>query len=279
MFILKYGSLAHILSIVTPIILIVIFYFFLRNKTQKTQKVVIFILIMINVLQHLLKSYVWFPLYHGIFDLRNSSFCNVCASLILLSPIAFLSKSSSFKDSIFFIGTLSGIMSLWIISIYNGHTILTIDYLRYFSCHALLMVTSTLPVFLGLQTVRVENFWKVGLFFLGVEAIVFLDNFIILGFENSFDFNKAYNIVYNENQLNIMHGISKESIKNTPFEILNIPYMIDDETLTYIPVLWSAPALYPFVSNFALLISTILSKIKIKSKYLAKDIKQYKLVK
>lgn len=269
MFILKWGSLGHILSIVLPIILIAISYLILRKRSEKTQRIVILVMMLINVAQHLLKPYVWYPLYHGIYDIRNISFCNICATSILLSPIIFICKNEAFKDAQFYIGILGGILSLWIISVQYGNSVLSIEYIRYFSCHTLLMITSSLPVLLGLQTLKLRNFWKVGLLFLMYETIVFFDNLIILSFENNFDWNYAYSVVYAENQLFICHATSQESLKNTPLKNFHLKYVIDDGTCTYIPILWSAWAIYPFVCGFVLFTMWICSKIKLNNNYLA----------
>ena len=269
MFILKWWSFGHIMSIILPIILIAIIYLILRKRKEKTQRIVIFVLMLINVAQHLLKPYVWYPLYHGVYDIRNISFCNICATSILLSPIIFICKNDAFKDACFYIGILGGIMSLWIVSVEYGISIFHIEYIRYFSCHTLLMITSALPVLLGLQTLKLRNFWKVALIFLMYEAIVFLDNFIILSFENNFNWTYAYNVVYEENQLFICHATSKESLKNSPLKDFDMKYVIDDGTCFYIPVLWSAPAIFPFVSGFTLLTMWISSKIKLNNHYLA----------
>ncbi len=266
---LKYGSLGHILSIVLPILFIIGLYFLLKNKSQKTQKIVILVLIGINVLQHLFKSWVWYPLYHGVFDFRNISFCNVCASAILLSPVAFLCRSKSLKDAQFFFGILGGVVSMWIISVEAGIYIFSWEYIRYFTCHAILMVTSALPVLLGLHTLNMKNAWKVALYFIALEVIVFVDNFIIIAFENKFDWAFAYNTVYTENQLLICHA-PPPSVYKTAFGVdFHWKDVLDDGTCFYIPVRWRAWAMYPVLVGFIFFWTWVCTKIKLNGRYLA----------
>lgn len=274
MFILKYWSLGHFISILLPIAMIVACYFILRNRSQKTQKIVILVLILLNVLQHLLKPWVWYPLFHGVFNIRSISFYNVCATMILLSPVVFLCKSKGLKDALFFLGNLGGIMSLWFITIEYGVNILTVEFSRYFLCHAILMMTSTLPVLLGLHTLSLRNFWKVGLCFLALEAIVFVDNFIIYLFRNGFDWGKTYNQVYTENEIFICHAADQDFLKNTFLRDFHPKYVIDDGTCFYIPILWSAWAIYPVMSGFVFLVMWLLTKAKLNNHYLAEKWKK-----
>ena len=269
MFKLYYWSFGHFVSILLPIIIIAIFYLILRKRSLKTQKTVILILIFLNVIQHLFKPFIWYKLYPlETYDIRNSTFCNVCATSILLSPFMFLGKNEAFKDTGFYLGILGGIGSLWFISYLYGYSILSIDFIRYFTTHAILMTTSALPVLLGIQKLKMKNFWKVGLFFLGYETLVFLDNFIIVAFKNGFDWKSAYQLVYNENQLYIMHAPSTEIFNSKLLQQLHIKYVIDDGTCFYIPVIWSAPALYPFFCGVASLTTFVFSKIKLDGHYL-----------
>ena len=274
MLILKWWSLGHFLSIFLPMVFIAIAYLILRKRTPKTQKIVVLTLMLINVAQHLFKSWVWYPLYKGVFDLRNITFCNVCATSILVSPIIFVLKNKGLKDALFYHGLLGGIMSLWFVSVEYGVSIISLEFIRYFSCHAILMMTSILPVLLGLHTLSMKRFWVVGVCFIAAETIVFLDNFLILAFQNKMDWSYAYNKVYQENQLLIMHAPTPAVFEHTFLRDTRVKYLIDDGTCFYIPVLWSLPALLPAVSGFALLVTWLLSKIKLDGRYLAEKWKK-----
>ena len=268
MFILKYWSLGHFISIFLPILIIVGLYFLLRKRNPKTQWIVILVLIILNVIQHIFKAWVWYPMYHGKFNFRAISFYNVCACLILLSPVVFLCKNKVLKDSMFFLGALSGIMSLWFITTIYGVSILSVEFIRYFTCHAILMATSTLPVFLGLHTLNIKNFWKVGLLFFAVEAIVIIDNMSIYLVQSKFDWVASYQKAYKANEIFIYHAADQSFFKNTFARNWKIKYVIDDGTCFYIPILWSAPVVYPVITGLVWLLMKLFTKTKMNGHYL-----------
>ena len=268
MFILKYWSLGHFISIFGPILLIVGLYFLLRKRKPRTQWIVIFSLMMLNVIQHIFKAWFWYPIYHGVFDFRSISFYNVCASMILLSPVVFLCKSKTLKDALFFLGNIAGILSLWLISVEMGVNILSAEFIRYFSCHTVLMVTSSLPVLLGLHTLSLKNFWKVCLCFFALESIVIIDNMAIYLVKSNWDWAASYKIAYDANELLIYHAAPQSFFKNTFGSDFHLKYVVDDGTCFYIPILWSAPAQYPAVTLFVYLIMLLLTKVKLNGRYL-----------
>lgn len=88
-------------------------YFLLRNKTTKTQKIVLFSLLALGLLLHFLKVYI--PPYSvdEARMLRDSWFVNICGANIALFPIFFLSKNEKVKDYMFYIGIISGLLALF----------------------------------------------------------------------------------------------------------------------------------------------------------------------
>ena len=88
-------------------------YFFLRNKTTRFQKGVLFFLLALGFLLHFLKVYI--PPYSvdEARMLRDSWFVNICAANIALFPFMFFSKKESIKDYMFYIGVLSGLIALF----------------------------------------------------------------------------------------------------------------------------------------------------------------------
>ena len=87
-------------------------YFILRNKSERTQKIVLFSLLVFGLLLHFLKVYI--PPYSTdeARMLRDSWFVNICAANIALFPFFFLTKSRKLWDYMFFIGVLSGIIAI-----------------------------------------------------------------------------------------------------------------------------------------------------------------------
>ena len=88
-------------------------YFLLRNKSAKTQKIVLFSLLALGLLLHFLKVYI--PPYSvdEARMLRDSWFVNICGANIALFPFFFLSKNEKVKDYMFYIGIISGLLALF----------------------------------------------------------------------------------------------------------------------------------------------------------------------
>lgn len=257
---LTYFSLGHILSIVVPILLIGIFYIMFADSSKRVQRAFIYTLMIINVIQHIFKAWVWFPLYHGKFEIGDSFFCNICGSLIILSPFIFMSKSRALKDSLFLLGNLCSAVSIWFITVSYGINTLSVAYLRYFTCHCILMITSTLPVAFGLHDLKVKNCWVVGILFIAVEMLVFANDLIIVASKNNWDWLYSYNAFYKENPLFIAHASDIHVFDHTFMEGKMIKYVIDDGTYKYIPILWSAPVIYIFLTIFSALIFALLRR-------------------
>ena len=88
-------------------------YFLLRNKSTKTQKIVLFSLLALGLILHFLKVYI--PPYSvdEARMLRDSWFVNICGANIALFPIFFLCKNDKVKDYMFYIGVISGLLALF----------------------------------------------------------------------------------------------------------------------------------------------------------------------
>lgn len=88
-------------------------YFALRHASVKTQKIVLFSLLVFGLLLHFLKVYI--PPYsvdEGRM-LRDSWFVNICGANIALFPFMFWSKNEKVRDYMFYIGVLSGLIALF----------------------------------------------------------------------------------------------------------------------------------------------------------------------
>ena len=127
-------------------------YFFLRNKTTRFQKGVLFFLLALGFLLHFLKVYI--PPYsvdEGRM-LRDSWFVNICAANIALFPFMFFSKKESIKDYMFYIGMLSGLIALF----YPQEPLAKtnqlgeqLDIIRFYYHHWMVLAVPLLMVLLG----------------------------------------------------------------------------------------------------------------------------------
>ncbi len=103
----------YFLFLAVSALLIVGIYFLLKNKTTKTQKIVLFSLLAFGFILHFLKVYI--PPYSvdEARMLRDSWFVNICGANIALFPFLFFIKNKHIKDYMFYIGVISGLIALF----------------------------------------------------------------------------------------------------------------------------------------------------------------------
>ncbi len=152
-------------------------YFLLRNKSEKTQKWVLFGLLALGFVMHFLKVYI--PPYSvdEARMLRDSWFVNICGANIALFPFLFWSKNDKIKDYMFYIGVLSGLIALF----YPQEPIAKVDQLgeqldiiRFYYHHWMVMAVPLLMVLLGMHKLSYKRIWAapVGLLILMLFIIL-----------------------------------------------------------------------------------------------------------
>ncbi|MBQ7343812.1 MAG: YwaF family protein [Clostridia bacterium] len=127
-------------------------YFLLRNRSERTQRIVLFGILLFGLLMHFLK--VYYPPYSvdNARMLRDSWFVNICGANISLFPFIYLSKSKKAKDYMFYIGVISGLIALF----YPQEPLAKVDQLaeqldiiRFYFHHWMLLAVPLLMVLLG----------------------------------------------------------------------------------------------------------------------------------
>ena len=186
---ISYASAAHVMYILIALLIPTVLYFVLRGKSQKMQKYVIISIMLLNVFQHLFKSLIY-PQYLGFgFNALNTAY-NMCAFLILISPIALLIPIRPVRDFVFYAGSFAGIIAVIVPYWHIGEYAFTWDVIRFFICHALLFTSSVLTIALGLHKPSYKCFPFLGLgFLLGVGLVILNDVIclslgIYIGFEH-----------------------------------------------------------------------------------------------
>ena len=127
-------------------------YFLLKNRSERTQKLVLFGFLAFGLLLHFLKVYI--PPYSvdEARMLRDSWFVNICGANIALFPFLFWSKNQKIKDYMFYIGVLSGLIALF----YPQEPIAKtdqlgeqLDIIRFYYHHWMVLAIPLLMVLLG----------------------------------------------------------------------------------------------------------------------------------
>ena len=106
-----YGSPFYLASLLLALVLTLALWLVLRKCSPQCCRRVLLILSLINLLQHLLKPWIY-PHYRGQSFSYISTAYNMCATMILLLPLAFLTKSRYWKNFLFFAGAFAGISAL-----------------------------------------------------------------------------------------------------------------------------------------------------------------------
>lgn len=138
-------------------------YFLLRNKTQKTQKIVLGSILFFNLALHFTK-----PLYapynnDPMYCMENLWFINLCGTSVLLFPFIYLSKSPTAKDYMFYFGVISGALSFLYPTEALGEKILTFDLWRFYICHWIIIAVPLLMFLLKHHTISYKRIWKMPL--------------------------------------------------------------------------------------------------------------------
>ncbi len=135
----------------------------LKDKPEKTQKIVLGAILFFNLALHFLK--LTFPPYSTNPDIamREVWFVNVCATSVLFFPFIFISKSKTAKDYMVFLGIISGFLALLYPTEAIGKSVLTLDLWRFYICHGILIAVPMLTVLLGVHKLDVKRIWKMPL--------------------------------------------------------------------------------------------------------------------
>lgn len=158
--------------------LVVGLYFILKNRTQKTQKIVLFSLLLFGLILHFLKFLI--PPYSTDIDrlYRDSWFINICGANIFLFPFFFLSKNEKAKDYMFYIGVLSGLISI----LYPMEPMAKVnqaaewlDIVRFYYHHTMIWAVPLLMVVFKLHTLNYRRVLYVPTYLLAVMLFIMLN--------------------------------------------------------------------------------------------------------
>ena len=159
--IVEYFNFWHILGIFLSIGSYFFLYFLLKIKTDKTKKIILFLILIFALILHFLKVFI--PPYSTDQERLNNDiwFINICAANIFIFPFIFTSKSKGAKDYMFYIGLLSGLISV----LYPMEPVLKgdaqaselLDVIRFYIHHTILWVVPLLMVTLKLHKITYKS--------------------------------------------------------------------------------------------------------------------------
>lgn len=135
-------------------------YLILKNKSERTKKIVLFSILAFNLILHFLK--LTFPPYSENPEQaqRDVWFINVCATSVLFFPFIFISKSNVAKDYMTSLGVISGFLAMLYPTEAINNSVLTLDLWRFYICHIIIIAVPLLMVLLKLHKLDVRRIWK-----------------------------------------------------------------------------------------------------------------------
>lgn len=185
----EYGNGWYFFYIILAALFVAGLYLILRNRTQKTQKTVLFLLSFANFLFHFLKYFG--SIYYGTEKgMRELFFITICSSTIAFTPFAILSKSGAGKDYVFYLGIIGGLSALFIpteaIAADSAFSFLAV---RFYIQHTLLIAIPLVAVSLKLYKPNYKNIWKMPALAFFAFGFIMINHIIgyELGFLNVYD--------------------------------------------------------------------------------------------
>lgn len=247
-------SFAQIVYLVFTVAILWGIYFAFRNREEYVKITVLYILAVINLLQHFFKFIIWPNCFGTSFNLINTAY-NVCAFQIILTPFLIQKKKGLLKEFIVYSGSIGCILSFLYPSWFIGKTIFQWEFLRFWVCHFLLLATSILPVLWGMMRFERKNYWKIGIVWFVMLCVILFNDIccIYMGLEG--DPSRLYQTLYELNPFSIMHP--NVPILGEIIKWVSPPIFMGSKSGVYTPILWYIIPLYvlmtPTAYGFSLL--------------------------
>lgn len=263
--------LMYILSLLVCAGIVVTLYFLLKNKSEKTQKTILFCILVFSVILHFVKSL--FPPYSTDASrlLRDSWFINICAANIALFPFMFLSKSKSAKDYMFYLGVLGGLVAI----IYPLEVMYksnpggeVLDILRFYWHHLMLFAVPLLMLLFKHHTLSYKRILYIPLWLLAVCAFCMLNQvlqselgFIPMRGNDILDLHyKNSSLIWGPPDIGFIRFLVPEFMRTIPYG----PYAGQTK---YWPLLWAVVPLYVCLVPLCFLLSMIFDFKNIKKDF------------
>jgi len=258
---MKLFNHTYFLMVLISVGILIGLYFIFKNKSERSKKLLVLLLMLLNVFQHLFKSIVWPHLYGTGFN-RSNTLYNMCALLICLSPISFFIKSNSLKTANYLIGSIAGFGAICFPYWFWNSSIFTWDFLRFYTCHLLLFLSSFLSLLFKIAEIKFKDFYKIGLYYLLFCFIMLFNNLCWAIINSGLNPSLIFVTLYSDNACYIMSPPKNLDWLVNIVEALSPSIFLGNDKRYYVPILWSAIPVYIFITLLSLIVITIITKIK-----------------
>lgn len=247
--ILKIFNAYYFMFIVLAIGSYVGLYFLLRNKSERVKILVLGGILIFNLVLHFLK--LTFPPYSTDPNKAMSQiwFINICGVSVLAFPFFFFSKNKTFRDFMFYLGTISGFLALLYPTEALNKSPFALDTLRFYITHSIIIIAPLLMVTLKLHTVSYKRIWSMPLIVAAYLLFIMVQNVLqselgIINFRND-DFlhpnfhNPAFVWGPTDDLAKLFSVFTPEFMKKVPYG----PYV---EQPKYWPLFWMMPGVFVY---------------------------------
>ncbi len=264
---INYGSFMYFAYIFAAIGVCLILYLFTRNCPRGVQKAVVLILALLNVIQHIFKREIY-PQYDSNSPVHIITAYNICAFLILISPLIILFGNNLLKNFITYVGSFAGMVAMVVPYWFIGQSAFTWEAYRFYICHGLLFISSMLPGLLGLHKLNLRHCWKIGFLFFGALLLILLNNAILIKTGNypGTDPNDLFGALSVINPGWSMRPSASMAWVEEIVALFTPAFFLGDNPWgVYVPILWYAIPLYlgiTFLTHLIFAVSRIFVKRK-----------------
>ncbi len=240
--------------------IVAIFHFLFAGRSRRAKLIFLYIIAGLNVFQHLFKAIVWPHLAGTGFTISNTMY-NVCATMILLTPFFLRKTKGVWRESIALIGTIGSMLALVVPFWFIGKSILQWEFLRFYTCHLLLFITSILPITWRMVEFKFTDFWKIGLCFLGVLGIILFNDIVCIcvGIYGSGIKSLAASL-YKLNPFCMMRPLSEFTFLERFVRPFTPSIFMGSNGHGYTPILWYCFPLYMVITLIAVPVMRLLEK-------------------
>lgn len=236
---------------------------FLKNKSEAFKRRYIASILFFALILHFLK--LLFPPYFGDDTaIRKITPENICALSTLTFPFIFLSKNSTLKDYMFYVGVLSGLLAVIIPieALEKDAYIFAFDTIRFYVHHIILTVAPFLMVSSGLHQLNYHRLYRVPLLFLTVLGIILINEIILIELGivqmrnmDLFDVESYRNFSMIFGPREIFPGAVNLLSFFVPTFMTKIPFGPFAGQIKYWPIIWMLIPSYVFVGGLSFLLS------------------------
>lgn len=269
---IEVGNFLYFLEIIIIALIIVIIYFLLRNKSQKTQFMFLWIWCFLGFILHFVKQLV----YLDPNQLHKSTAENICAVSTIVFPfIMLIRKDSVIHDFMYFIGVMGGLAGIVYPTEAINESFFAFETMRFYFCHMSLFAIPLLLAMFKIYKPRIKKWWVIPLLFLVYESIICI-NTAFLCFSGLVQRNgyTPFQLFIDRQYLNNSFvfgptddmGVVGKFIGNLTLPIMKIDiFNINGGKETYWPVIWLLIPSYVLFVPLYILITLPFENVKKKA--------------